>query len=101
LRAQTWALFFSIKNVHYNRGDGFIFKGGHDMNEKTFRKVKNIKIYFTKITLICDEMACCLENNDVYIYIEPGLGIFINNDNFETFIRWENINYYEIENYKE
>jgi hypothetical protein len=46
-------------------------------------------------------MACCLENNDVYIYIEPGLGIFINNDNFETFIRWENINYYEIENYKE
>lgn len=71
------------------------------MSEKIFRKVKSIKVYFTKITLICDEMATCLENEYGYIYIEPGLGIFINNENFETFIRWDTINYYEIENLKD
>ena len=75
------------------------------MEEKCFRKVKAIKVYFNEILLIANEgnsSAVWMRYEDPMVYIEPGLGIYINMDyGDEIFYSWNTVLAYHIEHEKE
>lgn len=73
------------------------------MEEKCFRKVKAINVYFNETLLISNEGAAVWMGYEYpMVYIEPGIGIYINTSyGDEIFYNWNTVLAYKIEHEEE